>query len=492
MPHHAQLLTQAIYDLVYDALTAPPPIAGVPPPERADSTLLSLGLPGVALDPADFVDPWSPANPQGSLLAAECFAWLVDAAPELSARYAANGHSVDGLYGEVLDAELPSASPATARRGAGPGLSPELPYVARPLAADVLEMRRALVGELPSAARRAFHLLYAEETVPSPRGRPVRDLVESPTFRRYLARRAGRDEAVTRYMVRLLQPDLPELATRRVDAVERTLAAQVRQAHAAVLDARAEEVEAALAAVAAVQGESLGAAAVFAAARWSYELGKLPSAVAPGQHWHLTLAQPANWHLPTAACCAVELAADGPLRLNRASRFPALGGREALAEGAWHHGTAGARRPLSRDTDHLRVRFKFARVNILRRWLDPSLLALDGWSVPGRARHQLSNGSPTHNRGIFPLLPTALIVARDVEIEARWSSDDVAFVLGSLARHEPLGFGPFALCGRPLQLSDAAPRELRASFDGVRLAAPGLQVIGWISQLLPAAPPRDG
>jgi hypothetical protein len=181
------------------------------------------------------------------------------------------------------------------------------------------------------------------------------------------------------------------------------------------------------------------------------------------------------------------------MRINSASRFRQLGGTAALGAGLWQYKAQNTsiRRPIAQESLDIRVRFKFARINLRRSWLDTSLFSLGGWALAGRHRNDLSTGSLTGNTGIFPLLPTSIIIARDLQISATWSQSDVAFIRDRLAQKD-LAFGPFALAGPYRRPRASAATLTTTSFDGVNITAPGLQVIGWMNKLVPACPPLNG
>ncbi|MFY0576297.1 hypothetical protein ACN28S_19780 [Cystobacter fuscus] len=242
-----------------------------------------------------------------------------------------------------------------------------------------------------------------------------------------------------------------------------------------------------------VDGQNNSVAALFSAARLNFELSTLGSMLGPGYTWHMTLAQPQNWFTPEASFFDVDLRTSRTLPLNGGSRFQQSTALTALNSGLWGYRAQDKllRRPVARESLDIRVRFKFARVSIRRPWLDTSLFSLGGWATAGRRRNSLSTGSLTGNTGIFPLLPTALILARELQISAAWSPSDVTFIRERLDQ-EDLTFGPFALSGQYQRPRARTTTVARATFDGVNISAPGLQVIGRMSQLVPACPPLDG
>lgn len=500
-------LSQAIYDLIFDSLTMAPP--GAQPATSAASTMLSLSVPGLPLDPAEFVNPWTPMNPGGNPVTAENFAWLVDAIPQVSSVFVPNGHSIETLYGQIVQANTPAAAPAPSGSPLSPALtvihspSPGHPLgiAHRPVVAavrddDPVTFRRRALDLLSPKLRSAFGRLYTEGTVATPQGKSIKTFVETPVFRKYLDRRAARDEAVTRYMSQLLQVNMNDPAEKqRWATAAAVLETQVKSATKAVEEAAASEVEAAMAAVASGEGDAQNSsvAAIFSAARLNFELSKLGSMLGPGYTWHMTLAQPQSWFAPETPFCAVDLRTSQQLRTSSASRFAQFGGQAALGSGLWggHAQNQRFRRSVTQQSVDIRVRFKFARVSIRRPWLDTSLFSLAGWSMAGRQRNELSTGSLTGNTGIFPLLPSSIIIARDLQISAAWSQTDVILIRDRLEKRD-LSFGPFALSGQYERPHGKIANVTSATFDGVNISAPGLQVVGWLSNLVPACPPLGG
>lgn len=471
-----QQLGQAIYDLIFDSLTLAP--AGTPPAASAALTMLSLSVPGLPLDPGEFANPWTPMNPGGDPGTAENFAWLVDRVPQISPVFTSNGSSVEAIYGEIVRASTPAALPAGV-----PGR-------------DLIAARLRVLQRLSPSVQRAFRKLYTEATVALPRGGSLQTFLETPALRQYLDAREARDEAVTRYMVRLLQTNMRDPADqRRWAELSEELEEQIKVAAKAAADAGGTELERAMAALAASggAGQDHSVAAIFEAARLSFELSKLGSRLEAGSTWHLTLAQPPDWPADEAPFVEVDLGTSRGLRLNPASRFKSFGGPGALSAGLWGYRARDTprRQPIDGASMDLRVHFEFARVAVRRPWLDPSLFSLGGWAMAGRHRHDLSTGSLTGNPGIFPLLPSSIILARNLEISATWSRADSSFIRERLGRQD-LTFGPFALAGSYRRPRAQASTNTSASFDGVNISAPGLQVIGWMSKLVPACPPLDG
>ena len=115
----------------------------------------------------------------------------------------------------------------------------------------------------------------------------------------------------------------------------------------------------------------------------------------------------------------------------------------------------------------LTVSFEYCIVQVDRPWLSMSLLHTKGWYIPGYAAGEFSNGTVS-NSGLFPALPIAFILVRELEISG-WSNAEYEHVKDSIA------LGPFSLLDRKLSKTS--------------LTWSGMQVIGWISQVMPLMPP---
>ncbi|RFO96101.1 hypothetical protein DIC66_15405 [Rhodoferax lacus] len=123
------------------------------------------------------------------------------------------------------------------------------------------------------------------------------------------------------------------------------------------------------------------------------------------------------------------------------------------------------------SSDGFSISFKYCRVNIDRSWFKLALLKMKNWYMFGTQAGEYSNGSSSDNPGMFPLLPTSFIAIRDLKITANWSAEDRQ----NLGQASALGF------------FDIRDSTLNAN----TLEVKGLQVLGWISSLLPQLPPMS-
>ena len=102
-------MIQGIFDNIFNSVTKAEPNGK--PVMHGPSTMLSLLRPGLAINPADFKNPWTPGA-GGSQDAAINTAELVDVAPKMSALYTDSGNKISQIYKQVLDGvSIPAQAP---------------------------------------------------------------------------------------------------------------------------------------------------------------------------------------------------------------------------------------------------------------------------------------------------------------------------------------------------------------------------------------------
>jgi nucleoid-associated protein YgaU len=117
-------------------------------------------------------------------------------------------------------------------------------------------------------------------------------------------------------------------------------------------------------------------------------------------------------------------------------------------------------------TSSVSISFDYCLVNIQRPWWMDAFINSGTWYVPGVPGGRVTSGD---RPGTIAWLPVGFVAIRNLPISAQWSAEDSAN-LGMAT-----DFGPF---------------QVEAS-GGQTLAHPGLQVVAWLLQRLPALPPAD-
>lgn len=115
------------------------------------------------------------------------------------------------------------------------------------------------------------------------------------------------------------------------------------------------------------------------------------------------------------------------------------------------------------------ISFKYCRVDIDRAWFKLALLSTKNWYMFGTMAGDYSTGTDKNNSGMFPLLPTSFIAIRDLKITANWSQEDRQ----NLTKATAFGF---------FDIHDS-------TLNSNTLEVKGLQILGWISKLMPQLPP---
>lgn len=460
------------------------------------SAFFAMEYPSRPLDASAYSNPWSPSNRDGSMLALENFAWLTDDAPALAAIYQSRGMSLDRLYGQVVTS-----------------------------AGAIVSQPSIVSGNV---AERSEDVLFARENIASGNDNfSIR--MPSPQLREYNVRRDRLEFARMRLAAQRWQDQqrgdvtsgLSEGLAAAVEAANETL---LRTPDRAAVEEAASVWE---------STDSGSIARIFSTARRDYEESARGSVVLPGYRWHVSFASPTNWYaedaidnfIPVTISESEQSSLFLPGRPLRSPRRPVIrippglrpGSRAGetlisieglslpnetpeLPEGSGLWNTLNLEtgrnetRRIDRTTSKLRVSFKFAKVRIIRPWLNSTLFSLNGWRLPGRRRGDLSTGSSTANDKLFPLIPTDMIVARDVRISAEWGPNDIdrlARFADSLSsrRNEETSLGPFRLSGSYHTSSLFGRSRFRT--DGRSIDIPGLQVMGWVCGIVPMSPPHD-
>ncbi len=126
-------------------------------------------------------------------------------------------------------------------------------------------------------------------------------------------------------------------------------------------------------------------------------------------------------------------------------------------------------KPASNDTSGFSISFRVCRVNIDRHWFNLTLLNTKNWYMFGTVAGEYSTGSAEANPGMFPFVPVSFIVISNLKITANWSQQDKDTFSKSVS------FGPFDI--------------RNGTFNQNTIEVKGLQILGWISKLMPVLPP---
>lgn len=141
------------------------------------------------------------------------------------------------------------------------------------------------------------------------------------------------------------------------------------------------------------------------------------------------------------------------------------------------------------------MQFKVARVDILRDWFNGGLLDYPTVYIRGVSKGGICSGSLSSSVGCsFPLLPTALIIAKEINVYNNFSKSEIDFVNESTewSAHAKVSYGPFSL-GNDTKSSDLTEDEKKAGFSAEGKIEIGSkpQIIGIISTVMSPTFPQS-
>ncbi|NBC35454.1 hypothetical protein GTZ99_02660 [Novosphingobium sp. FSY-8] len=176
-----------------------------------------------------------------------------------------------------------------------------------------------------------------------------------------------------------------------------------------------------------------------------------------------------------------------------------------FGSGSGTHSTSSATKAsqaLDSNTE-IRIAFKAAKVEVSRPWLDPGVLALtQGMSKTTGAT--ISHGSfpmkdgvidwaavnaPSGglNDAIFPALPTAFLIVKDVEITFKATASSTSAVHSLVESRSAAGGGFFCFSSSASASSSHESQSMKSRTEAqnvhIRMAAP--QILGWFLSLTP-------
>jgi hypothetical protein len=152
----------------------------------------------------------------------------------------------------------------------------------------------------------------------------------------------------------------------------------------------------------------------------------------------------------------------------------------------------GSQATGSGEQKNVKIKFNYAVVDIDRPWLDTSLLNLGNWFLVGDyKKHCISTGvmnqeKPTDGTEplFLPSVVTSLILVKDVHISwDDWKSQWAAHTESNSA------YWCFSASAHYSHAKQS--RDFSCDASGEELVIPGIQVIGYVSQIMPACPQKD-
>jgi len=456
-------LIQGIYDKIFDAATKAEP--GGKPIMNSAKTMLTLMKPGLAINPNDFRNPWTPGNTTGSKDAALNSAMLVDSIPNANSLYEDSGKDISKVYGDIL------SSVSIPKQPANPALEAQI------------------------EASLNFLFRKVNETDPDT-GEVKEKTIESQIYRDYLENQTAYFNARMAYVGAYQAAQETPQGKNTWPLVAPTLQLPVKQAWDKWRANQADKVEQHLAIMTTSSQNSLQKA--FKKAQDLFEgYGViLDETGGMGTKTLRSSLIPSNWFSSSdnSGWTTVKVAA-GNTSTNSSSDFKSFGASAGFSAGIWNvkanaQGSWSSKH-FSSETNNLSFEFSYKLVTIRRPWMSFHLLDTKTWNLGNFSPKKggISNGSKTQKNTMWPLMPTSFVVVKGVKIKANWAKADWDSMQSSISAGGSVGIGPFSISGN---YSHSKSNETyKSAFANGEILVPGVQIIGWLNAVVPFCAPED-
>lgn len=138
---------------------------------------------------------------------------------------------------------------------------------------------------------------------------------------------------------------------------------------------------------------------------------------------------------------------------------------------------------------NFRATLKFTQVPICRAWFEPGFFTMRGWTLDKlwdlNFKKKVSDGAPTPNGRLVAYPVTALFV-KDVVFTFDEADSQSQYVQSKISGGGSVGWGPFRVGGSYSHGSEK--RDAKAHMGGGKIAIDGMQLIGFVNNIVPMSP----
>ncbi|SFL42741.1 hypothetical protein [Proteiniphilum acetatigenes] len=455
-------LLEAIYDRLFDAVTYQP--QGGKNPFTEDETFIHFSK-NAAVDVKSFANPRTPSNPLGDQKTSEEFARMVDQISPLTLEWENSNSPLSETFANIVNSANANTQPDEKAK--------DMYEKAYNYLHPVIKEVNPFTGEETTSVTDSQDYITYQKNID--------DYVN--------ATGKYRDE-YNKYLAKLEKGK--KNADREWQASEPKLANDIKRALQNITAGNGKYVEQALQIMETTVNDGIRVALTKAQEavkddRW------IASSLGLVNKWLFSYPSPANW-TDDKNLNFTELEISGGNTKQRSKstehRFGVdttvnygLWRVRASAEGNFEHKNS------STDTDSLSISCKIAKVNIMRPWFNESLFRLPSWSTNlVKTKGGISNGKiDTSNKaGYLPMYPVAFIIAKDIKIRAEFSHEDAEFIKQAVTGRASVGFGPFSIGGS--YGYGKTEEKLNSDFQNGTIKVPGMQIIAWVSRVVPFSP----
>jgi hypothetical protein len=447
----------ALLAKIYNIVAAPDNITNV----QKDTPFFSVCRPGIPISAEALDFGFTTMTPSQNSSAAD-FADFANDIPSLTGYYSPTGRKVYNEYFKVLRA-------------------PVLPQVT---------FTQAELDALEAAKN---ELWIKERRVDFGTGRVVEVIVDSLLLERYKEYEARWQQALDEYnneletyLNRMDEPVAYEIWTRK----EPRLRDKVNRAYNTWDAAGKGYVEEKLGFIANIQNR--GSNQYFAALRNRYNDYK--RADPNGGEYLFTKYFPQKFWEPSAGSWMTFKFNEKDVHKVDTRSVTNWGGRTGGRAGFWSWGGSVSRHSTitTNDSDirSFDLSVELARIPIRRSWMDAGILSRRSWKFDNTipVSEYLSDGAnpPT---GTMVSFPTSMIVARNLSLKIDMTSERNKYSLEKISGSLRGGWGPFSLRGNYNRETERTTHDFTQRGSGIECS--GMQVIGFLCQVLPKSPDPD-
>lgn len=455
-------LLQAIYDRLFDAITYQP-TGGVNPFTESE-TFVHFSK-NAALEPSEYADPVTPSNPTGNMRSSEAFSRMVDYVSPMEIEWNPTGSSLSSTFKLIVDSA------------------------------------NANVEDDPKAKEiydKAYNYLHPETTTVNPfTGESVTERTDSADYVAYEENMEAYVGAITTYRLSYNiyldaledpDPDVRKKADRDWQAKAPLLENSIKSAFRKLQSGNAKYVEQALMILATTVNDGIRRAIVMAQEGVADDRAFSSSMGMPDK-WYLSYPVPGNWtdesqksftelHISGGQTDIRNKSTEHNFNMDTSLNY-GLWKVKANAEGKYEH------RNSSTAKDSVEISAKICKVTVMRPWFTDSLFRLAKWTTDLCGNGGISNGKiDSSNRGnLLPMYPVAFVVAKDISIKADFTKEDRDIIEESYKTGVSVGWGPFAIGGS--YGYGNSEDTFHSEFQNGELKVPGMQIIAWISRVVP-------
>lgn len=457
-PDQEKQVLATLYDRLFDALTYVP--GGGKTADFDKATSLLQMTKNAVLNPDDYKNAASSINPKGDLRSTFALSEMVDILPKVSAEWEDSGQTLSKTYKGIVD-------------GANADNTED------PKARELYE--------------KAYNFLNAQTSIPNFDGPPTVTFGPSPIALTYDQNQTAYVNAIGGYRTAYNGYNMDNIDDqRKFQAVAPGLQNTIDQAWNKWVREGKENVERAANAMRTSINNAISGAIAQAQTSMN-DQHAMASQVMDGEKWFASYVMPTNWCDPS--CRGSKLTLSSSFLATRTSD-------QASEYSSQHKGlfwtSSGSTRTTSTvnttsmESNEFELSAELITVRIRRPWLNSMLFGMTDWWAKGIPKGGISNGQIKSNTGTLPLIPTAFVVAKDVTIKAKFTSQDTSrFTAENTSQSNwGWGWGPFS-GGGTYQHGKSSGDTFQATFSDGTLKLPGLQVIAWVSSITPASPPQD-